>query len=673
MMLVRCCLALLALALPIAGHGLTLTYRNLVAQTADLEALAVRPRPGETCRQFSSYDRRSRILADGRRVGWEANQDWGNFLRQDPEGAVLADMAGPGAVLRIWAATPRGTLKIFLDGAPRPALSADLATLGRGLPGVPRVFCGMQGEGLNLYLPIPYQRRCRVVVAEPRDRFFYHVDYRTFPPGTRVAPFRWPLPPEDRQALAQAATRLINPPDPVAAPGARRTKGVKAIPPGKTVRLALLAGPAGVTSLALAPELPRDGAAARRMLAGLVLAITFDGAPTPQVLAPLGHFFGSAPGRNAFRGYALETAGERFHSRWYMPFARSAAIQVRNVGAKPVPLCWEVVTKPLERPFAGLMHFHAAWRREFPAREFDWRVLETAGPGRFVGMSLAVWNPDRSWWGEGDEKVWVDAETFPSWYGTGTEDYLGYAWGCRRTFSHPFHAHTLCEGPRHANWTSAARWQIADNIPFCRHLRMTLENYGRNKDYATVAWWYAAPEARCANSWPQAGLLLLDHRPIPAYREPQAVEGEGMRVLGRRGIARLTRPEMGDHSGRWSGEHQLLARASAPRGWVDLALPIPKRGRYAVSAYLTRGPGYGRVSLLLSGRRVKEEVSCRADTVRRGLEVPLGVHYLRGKPVLRVEVSGKGRSAGLDCVVLRPARGGLLTRIGDWLRGLVLP
>ena len=37
-------------------------------------------------------------------------------------------------------------------------------------------------------------------------------------------------------------------------------------------------------------------------------------------------------------------------------------------------------------------------------------------------------NPVEAWWGEGDEKVFVDGEKFPSHFGTGTEDYYGYAW-----------------------------------------------------------------------------------------------------------------------------------------------------------------------------------------------------------------------------------------------------
>ena len=43
---------------------------------------------------------------------------------------------------------------------------------------------------------------------------------------------------------------------------------------------------------------------------------------------------------------------------------------------------------------------------------------------------LHLINYHRGWWGEGDEKIYVDGEDFPSHFGTGTEDYYGYAW-CR--------------------------------------------------------------------------------------------------------------------------------------------------------------------------------------------------------------------------------------------------
>ncbi len=44
-------------------------------------------------------------------------------------------------------------------------------------------------------------------------------------------------------------------------------------------------------------------------------------------------------------------------------------------------------------------------------------------------------NPVDRWLGEGDERIGVDGEDFPSIFGSGTKDYYGYSWGgCARTF-----------------------------------------------------------------------------------------------------------------------------------------------------------------------------------------------------------------------------------------------
>ena len=45
-------------------------------------------------------------------------------------------------------------------------------------------------------------------------------------------------------------------------------------------------------------------------------------------------------------------------------------------------------------------------------------------------------------WGEGDEKIWIDGEDFPSIVGTDTEDYYAYSRSGRSTdfYEHPFHA-----------------------------------------------------------------------------------------------------------------------------------------------------------------------------------------------------------------------------------------
>jgi hypothetical protein len=173
-----------------------------------------------------------------------------------------------------------------------------------------------------------------------------------------------------------------------------------------------------------------------------------------------------------------------------MPFARTALVELVNEGDLDALVAYQIVFGPIQWTGA-LGYFHAKWRRDDPCTEFDWPLIETTGRGRYCGAMLTIWNPDRGWWGEGDEKIWVDGEDFPSTFGTGSEDYFGYAWCGTQLFTNCYHNQTLCEGPGNANYTSVNRFQIADNVPFQKSIKVTIENYARNKDYAATVYWYA--------------------------------------------------------------------------------------------------------------------------------------------------------------------------------------
>jgi hypothetical protein len=123
----------------------------------------------------------------------------------------------------------------------------------------------------------------------------------------------------------------------------------------------------------------------------------------------------------------------------------------------------------------------------------------------------------------------VDGEAFPSWFGTGSEDYFGYAWCSTELFTHAFHAQPLAEGPGNANYSSVNRWHIADNIPFQQSYRMAIENYGGDKDYAAVAYWYQAPGG--TDFFEDTLALREMHQPRPAYKIPDALEGETLKIL----------------------------------------------------------------------------------------------------------------------------------------------
>jgi hypothetical protein len=95
----RLCLVAIMAAATGWSFAEELTYTDLIGRMTDLERLAVLPAVGETCAQWSSYDRASVYdAAKGEYVKWEANGDGSGFIRKEGTSQVLAEMEGPGVI-----------------------------------------------------------------------------------------------------------------------------------------------------------------------------------------------------------------------------------------------------------------------------------------------------------------------------------------------------------------------------------------------------------------------------------------------------------------------------------------------------------------------------------------------------------------------------------------------
>jgi hypothetical protein len=491
-----------------AGAATKFTYIDLVKKLTDLQGLAVLPPPGEKCAQCSSYDRSSRYdAATGKYIDWDANGDNHGIIRMEGDTEVLAEMTGPGVIWRIWSAAPRaGHVKIYIDGAAQPTV--DLPFQGYfDLANPPFIYPSIvhdASSGKNSYLPIPFQKSCKVV-GDKGWGDYYHFTYTTYPKGTIVPTFKRDLGTEEASALQKADAFLTNElgTDPV---GKRKGEAVDdrsvVVPSHGTVVAATLSGKQAITALqiTLSPNALGDPA---RTLREVVLRITWDGDKEPGVWAPLGDFFGTAPGINYYKSLPLgmiENASDgtaTFYSFWYMPFSKGAKIELVNDGGQSFPLQFHITHAPLSRPISQLGRFHAKWHRDaflntIPERMIDWPMLRAEGRGRYCGVTLHVWNPRGGWWGEGDEKFFVDGEKFPSTFGTGSEDYFGYAWGNPGLFQKVYHDQTVCDP---AGNTSLNRWQITDNGPFQDSIEASIEKYWSNDrpcQYAAVAYFYLA-------------------------------------------------------------------------------------------------------------------------------------------------------------------------------------
>lgn len=257
----------------------------------------------------------------------------------------------------------------------------------------------------------------------------------------------------------------------------------------------LPAGPGAVRLLTA--RLGSESATAWR---ALVLRIECDGAET--VWCPLGDFFGSGAGVNALENWQRTVVkGGPMTCRWVMPYRKSARLAVQNLGQEKVELKLSARIGAWKWD-ARSMHFHANWRQQNPLPtqpRSDWNYIAATGQGVYVGDTLTVFNPVPDWWGEGDEKIWVDGENFPSHFGTGSEDHYGYAWGDTRLFQGPFVNQIRCDGPGNRGYTVVTRTRSLDAIPFTKSLNFDLEVWHWNNfqvAYAAATYWYARPGAK---------------------------------------------------------------------------------------------------------------------------------------------------------------------------------
>jgi hypothetical protein len=490
------------------------SFVDLVHRMTDLQRLATLPAEGEKAAMWSSYDRAATFHKEtGKYENWHANGDGNGLIRREGSSQVIAEMDGPGVIWRIWSANPEaGHMKVLLDG--EPAIDMPFAHyFDAGHAPFDYDTLGYEAaRGKNLYFPIPYQESCKIVAEEGWGRY-YQITYTTYPKDTQLPRLAEAMTPESIAALRRAnnyfademGTDPNGPRD-----GEKVVRRSITLSASSTHTVLDIDGPRAITALrAVAPLADRQ----QQMdaMRELVLQITWDGQTQPAVWCPLGDFFASTPGMNLYRALPAGMTENGSYSLWYMPFGSHAKVEILNEGKQTRKLQLEITHAPLDQPLEKLGRFHAKWHRDvmpMPKDRWpDWMVLTTQGRGRFCGMMLHVWNPRGGqckevewcnghwWWGEGDEKFFVDGEKFPSTFGTGTEDYFGYAWGSGDLFHHPYHNQTMTEN--NAGHQSINRFQIVDNVPFQNSFEGTLEKYFPNSQptlYAAVAYWYLSAD-----------------------------------------------------------------------------------------------------------------------------------------------------------------------------------
>ena len=625
------CMCLFAEAQPVS-------IPSLIKEMADRTSLAKFPQPYYASLQSSSYNRAS-TSRDA--AGWFADSDGTGYIREEMINGkkewVVMEHVGPGAVTKMWAPyfyyaglddLTGPDINIYLDGEEKPAIAENYFKLITGNGSVPPPFAQRTARAGDCYFPIPFAKSCKITFS--KKPFYNIINYRGYDKGTVVKTFT--------KADLKAAFSLMNEASKslfssyaVAGGTIAEKKGM--IEPGKEMTVSI--NNAGAVSqleiwldpvqIRLHPELLRS----------VVLTGRFDNEET--IWVPLGDFFGSANEINPFQTYTrtVNAAGQLLCT-WVMPFKHAASLKLKNLSSTDISIEKYAVTTTAFNWDKNSMYFHANWRSDdlVQGSTFsDWNFIDIKGKGVFVGDQWTTLNPDYGWWGEGDEKIYVDDawdKKFPTHFGTGTEDYYGWAGGENPSkddhFSHPFLANieigsATARRRDVRGFNICTRVRALDAIPFNSRVVFDMEaspgvdirNPWDYLAYSSVVFWYAVPGAMhnrpalpLQAATPIVTLKEIDELAMSIKKDQNAVPGaiEAQSIKTRFSSdkieAREEKPAVGPQIKNWNRGNHLFISATKALESVEFVLTEQFRPA-VIKLQLTKSPSYSIVQFYING------------------------------------------------------------------------
>ncbi|HNS19431.1 MAG TPA: DUF2961 domain-containing protein [Sedimentisphaerales bacterium] len=642
-----------------AGRA-TITTGSLFEEMVDMARLARFPDPAFRTVQFSSYDHRSKLpggpdwFANADGFGGEPIPNFEQVLKApDADGVgeyLVADVDGPGAIVRLWTAAISGSVRMYLDGSDVPIYEGSADDFFRR----PYDRFAQIGEidkdrfGRTVYqrdasyAPIPFAKRLRVVwIGNTREIHFYHLQVRLYDKKASVVTFR----PEDIHDYGQTIDKvslILSDPDknsPLSSGQPAKSFDLNLAASGGGV-LAQLTGPAAVGQLSL--QLTADDM--DKALRQTLLIITCEDYPWGQVQSPVGDFFGAAPGVNPYQSlpFTVQPDGTMI-CRFVMPFEKSCKIELYNfgdqqVGAKgsvqPIPFAWD----------DRAMHFRARWRVDHNLIASnrgvqDLPFLLARGRGVYVGTGVYLMNPcpvptpNGNWWGEGDEKVFVDRETTPSTFGTGSEDYFNYSWSSPDIFAYPYCGQPRNDGPGNRGFVTNYRWHVLDAIPFQEGIGFYMELYSHERtpglSYARIGYHYARPGLTDDHQ-----VLIPDDLQLPVLPEWQPAARRGAansEFFAAEDVVIDTATTRSDSAPIWAGGKLLVWTPTKQGDRKSFKIPVRAAGKKQIHVVFAMTARAGRVRfhlddqpLLLADKAEVLDLHCLYRTLLRSMDLVPG-------------------------------------------------
>jgi len=656
------------------------------------ESLAQFPDPAYTLRQFSSYDRAT--VRPGE-PSWFANWDRSMFIRTDSVNGrkeyVMYEANGPGAIVRFWMTFAgencgRGILRFYFDNQKIPAIEGPALDILSGTLLTTEPLASSVSDstvyemrGHNLYLPLPYSQLCKVTYESANiadagaktggEAVYYNIDYRTYEKGTKVITY-------SKEEMAGAASTIVE----VQEKLKMRDRGLDNMETD-TLLVAEMIKAGGSISHAI------GGAGAIRQLSfkvnpsilpqalrTTILELIFDGNST--VWCPLGDFFNTGYQlRLSDTWYSSVSSGGNLDCWWVMPFQNSCEIRIHNLGNSEVEIQeMKVISAPWHWS-KNSMYFGTSWHQytglntgemkdnEGNGGPFDINYVELTGKGVYVGDAITLFNTVYAWWGEGDEKIFVDYESFPSFIGTGTEDYYGYAW-CRpeKFANHPFIGQPDGSGNFNPGYTINIRHRGLDAIPFNRNLKFDFEMWHWTRatiNYAPVSFWYMLPGGKTNISPDVEGArakVALKRSDIisPEIRNGR-IEGEDMDLGSVSGGRFRYQNDIGKG---WSSNMQILWTGEQIGDILVLFFDSDVEVTGELVGHFTKANDYGSFRIRLNCSYPGKVVELNDDSLQLQSISFDRVHLNKGRNKLEVELIRYGKDPqksffGLDYLELK--------------------
>ncbi|MCF0235008.1 MAG: DUF2961 domain-containing protein, partial [Thermoguttaceae bacterium] len=281
----------------------------------------------------------------------------------------------------------------------------------------------------------------------------------------------------------------------------------------------------------------------------------------------------------------------------------------------------------------------------------DVNYTTISGRGVYVGDVLSVVNSVPAWWGEGDEKIYVDGETFPSHFGTGTEDYYGYAWCTPQFFEDPFHAQPRAEGPGNFGNTTNLRFRALDAIPFEKDFRFDMEVWhweATTIDYAVATFWYGAPGAELVDA-PDRGDMEDEVMEPVEYKRVFKQDFPGFEYRENPSGGNVSVQKMADFAKngfKWVDDRQLWWTGAPAGSCLTLNVKDIPSGATKLVMGATVAKDYGVAQFCWNGQKIGKPVDFfNAPNVERRL-VKLPIPKSDAKEgVLTIEIVGKNEKS----------------------------